>query len=144
MIDNEVVRELRSIAARLDVSYGDLFRLIDFESGFNPAASNPRSSARGLLQFIDASAQEMGYIDSRELVEENPTIKDQLPLVEKYLNKFFPFNDRKDLFMSVFYPAYRRLPANTVFPAAVQSVNPGIVTIQDYIDLVDGKKKIMS
>lgn len=134
---------LNDVAIRLNVTYADLFSLIMFESGFNPQAKNPRSSARGLIQFIDSTARSLGYTDSLDLVTKNPTIQQQLPLVEAYLKQYAPFNDKQDLYLSVFYPKYRRVDPGTVFPDTVQAANPGITTVRDYIDLVDGKKKIV-
>jgi soluble lytic murein transglycosylase-like protein len=46
----------------------------------------------------------------------------------------------QDLYMSVFYPAYRRKPINMAFPSYVQSANPGIKTPGDYINKVNAQK----
>jgi hypothetical protein len=37
-----------------------LLNIVNGESGFNPAAANPGSSARGLFQFLDSTAQGYG------------------------------------------------------------------------------------
>jgi soluble lytic murein transglycosylase-like protein len=55
VIDAEEMFLVNGIANRLGVSYNDLLRLIEFESGFKPDAKNPYSSARGLIQFTDAT-----------------------------------------------------------------------------------------
>lgn len=137
MISLQAMRLLQDISERLGVSYYDLFRLINFESGFNPFAKNQFSSARGLIQFVDSTARDLGFNNSLELVTTCPTVESQLPLVESYLSKFKPFRDKQSLYMSVFYPEYRLLPPETVFPSFVREINPGIDTISDYVKMVD-------
>jgi len=133
---------LSQVANDLNINYNDLYDLINFESGFNPTAKNPYSSARGLIQFIDSTARELGFNDSLHLVETHPTVYDQLQVVYEYLVQFYPFENRQDLFMSVFYPKFRGLDAETEFPDSIKNVNPGIETIQDYMNFVDSKKKL--
>jgi len=61
-----------------------------------------------------------------------------------YLKKMsagLPFNGREqDLYMSVFYPAYRRVSPDKEFPSEVRDQNPNISTPRDYIDFVNGHK----
>lgn len=133
---------LSGVAQRLGVAYDDLVKLIEFESGFKPDAKNPYSSARGLIQFTDATAKSLGFADSLDLVTKCPTFETQLPVVEKYLQQFKPFTNKQSLYLSVFYPDYRKRPVETAFPEYVRAVNPGIDTVQDYIDLVERKKKL--
>lgn len=130
---------LKTIALKLGgIDANDLYKLIQFESGWNPKAKNPYSSARGLIQFTDKTAQQLGYTDSLNLVDFNPTIIDQLPLVEQYLSQFKPFTNKQSLYMSVFYPAARNwLPAK-LLPAEIRNVNPGINTPGDYVRKVEG------
>ena len=120
-------------------------RLIDFESGWNPTIENPlvkkgKGSARGLIQIIDKSARSLGFKGSLDAIKKYPNISEQLTyVVFPYLRQFRPFKDKKSLYLSVFYPAYRNKPGYTKFPENVQKVNPGIVTVQDYINKVDKK-----
>lgn len=130
---------LESIAVQLAVDTDDLFRLIKFESKWNPQAKNPLSSARGLIQFTDKTAAALGFKDSLDLVTKNPTIADQLPIVKRYLDQFKPFANKQELYLSVFYPKWRKVPPSTPFPASVQRVNPGIRVIADYVNKVEGK-----
>jgi hypothetical protein len=117
-----------------------LYRLIDFESAWNPSAKNPFSSARGLIQFIDSTARSLGYTSADHLVQSNPDIYSQLMNpVFKYLSQFAPLSTEQSLTMSVFYPAYRSVPVDTLFPDSVRAVNPGINTVADYIKKVFGK-----
>jgi hypothetical protein len=138
MIGSTERATLELISARLNASPDELYRLIRFESKWNPKAKNPRSTARGLLQFTDSTAQSLGYKNSLDLVNKNPTVTDQLFVVEKYLARYAPFSGKQSLYMSVFYPAARKWNPAQQFPAAVQAVNPGIRNPSDYIRLVDG------
>jgi hypothetical protein len=138
MIQSTAKATLQIIASRLGLNVNDLHRLIQFESKWNPAAKNPLSSARGLLQFTDSSAVSLGYKNSLDLVNKNPTIEDQLFVVEKYLSRFKPFSGKQSLYMAVFYPAARNWNPGQLFPASVRAVNPGINTPRDYIRYVDG------
>lgn len=79
------------------------------------------------------------------LVSKNPTRIAQLkgPVLEylKMRSGSLPFNGTdQDLYMAVFYPAYRRKPVNTQFPLKVLLSNPGIKTPGDYISLVNKKQ----
>ncbi len=129
---------LDSTAMQLAVDADDLFKLIKFESKWNPQAKNPYSSARGLIQFTDKTAAALGFKDSLDLVTKNPTIVDQLPIVKKYLDQFKPFANKQELYISVFYPKWRKVAPQTFFPASIQRVNPGIRTIADYVNKVEG------
>jgi len=125
---------INSLADDLGVPESWLHRLIDFESRFNPQAKNPRSSARGLIQFTNDTARGLGFADSAEIVAAYPGVEEQLAgPVKKYLSRFKPFPTEQSLFMAVFYPAARYWPANKAFPDNVQAVNPGIFTPADYM-----------
>lgn len=129
---------LQLISQRLQVNYDDLYRLIDFESKFNPKAKNPYSSARGLLQFTDSTAKSLGFKNSSDLIKQNPTVLTQLSVVERYLSQFVPFTGKQSLYMAVFYPAARNWNPERVFPDSVRNVNPGINTPGDYVRKVEG------
>lgn len=127
---------LGALADALKVPYDALYTLINFESGFNPTARNPYTGARGLIQFMPATARSLGFASADELVKKYPRIVDQLNIggpVHKYLKMFSPFTSEYDLFMSVFYPKARRMNPLAPFPANVQKVNPGIITPWDYV-----------
>jgi hypothetical protein len=137
---------IREVAASLGVNASSLLALIRFETGgtFEPKIKNPSSSARGLIQFMDLTAKSLGYNDSLDLVNQNPTFEGQLRgPVKKFLQarlKGFkaPIGDQK-LFMAVFYPAYMEAPTNKAFPDSVQRANPGIKTPGDYIQKLYAK-----
>jgi hypothetical protein len=131
-------------ANRLNIPPEWLSALIHFETGgtYDPAVKNPASSARGLIQVTDGTARDMfDATDSLSLVREYNTFETQMnAVVYPYLEKYGPYTDFQQLCMAVFYPAYRNMPGDTEFPAWVQKVNPGIVTINDYVSRV--KKRL--
>lgn len=114
-------------------------KLVFFESKNNPLAANPRSSAKGLIQFIDSTARDLGYKDSADLVAKNPTFETQMNgPVKSYMEKLAPFRDKYDIAMAVFYPTYRKVPPDKLFPANVRKANPGINTPRDYVEYIEG------
>lgn len=129
---------LQMVADKLGVPSSDLYNLIQFESGWNPKASSSLSSAKGLIQFTNGTAKDLGFKDSSDLIKKAPTISDQLTLVERYLMQYAPFSNTQSLFMSVFYPAARNWPISRSFPESIQRVNPGVVTVGDYMRKAGG------
>lgn len=142
MIGSTEKAVLESMAQRLGVASADLYQLIDFESKWNPAAKNPLSSARGLIQFTDSTAQSLGFKNSLDLVNKNPSVLDQLPIVEKYLNRYKPYSGKQSLFMAVFYPKARNWNPNQQFSEKVQKANPGIRTPADYVAFVERRSTL--
>lgn len=142
----ETVRDflIGQAAAKIKADPVALHNLISFETAdtFDPSIKNPYSSARGLIQFTDATARGMGYADSAALVASYPTFSAQLngPVI-KYLSQYMPFESRQALYMAVFYPAARNWPESRPFPENVQKSNPGIETVSDYISLVERRPK---
>lgn len=133
-----------------------LWEVINFESRHDPLAKNPLSSARGLVQFIDSTAQGMGYKDSADLVKQHPTYEDQLrgPVLTYFRRQGAPFTSRQALYMSVFLPIARNVPADTTFESLYKThygsqapakyalfvkQNPGIKTVFDYIQKTQQK-----
>ena len=140
--------DINNAAVALDIPYEWLFNLINFESAgsFDPFKQNPTpgSTARGLIQIIDKTAKSMFQTDSLTLANMYPDFTSNMEnVVYPYLSAMAPFPTKQSLYMSIFYPAYRNKPPTTEFPADVQRWNPGIKTVQDYIDKVD-KAAIMS
>lgn len=126
---------LKSVAARLGVTSEWLWIEINFETNgtFSPTIKNPKSSARGLIQWIDARAQDLGFSSSLDLVNKNPTVESQLELVYRDLKRFMPFPSFQSLAMAVFRPSMRYVHPDTPLPANIQSVNDGIRTVGDYV-----------
>ena len=128
---------LEDVAADLGTKPKWLWQLISFESGWDPQVKNPGSSARGLIQFMNSTARELGYLDSAGLVRSNPTREKQLrgPVLD-YLRRYAPYGTEQSLYMAVFYPAARHWDQEREFPPEVQEANPGIRTVRDYVEHV--------
>ncbi len=125
------------VSKELQLNPEKLYRLIQFESRWNPKAKNPYSTARGILQFTNKSAKDIGYSDSTDLIRKNPTRIEQLINgVLPYLKKHAPFPTDQSLAMSVFYPTAMYWPPNREFPPYVQKINPGIKNVSDYMKKV--------
>lgn len=139
---------LDTVSKLLEVNPSWLFALIQFESAGNPAARNKITGARGLIQFMPATARELGFKDADDLVNKYPDFESQLlNPVYKYLKKYKPFPTKQSLYMSVFYPVARSWTPQSYFPAIVRKQNPNIDTVQDYINFVEKRyttKKIKS
>lgn len=83
-LGEEFLEKVKQIAKRLNCNYKDLIGLMNSESGLNPKARNKRSRATGLIQFMPATARELGTtVDAIR----NMSAIEQLDYVEKYLAK---------------------------------------------------------
>lgn len=148
MLSSTEIETLSKVSTDLSIDQQWLYDLIMAESGWNPQAKNPGSTAKGLIQFIDSTAQDLGFINSQDLIDKYPTIVTQLRTpVYNYLKQYSPFRTKQSLYMAVFYPAARYKSPLWTFPAHVQKANQaaGIDTVKSYIDFVDAqaaKKKI--
>lgn len=137
---SQQARKIQEIADRLGVPDTWLDALINFETAgtYDPHIKNPHSSARGLVQITDARAREIGYADSLDAVTKNADFDSQMEnVVYPTLKQYYPYANKQEFMMSIFYPAYRHVPPDTQFPPHVQAVNPGISTVQDYMDFVN-------
>lgn len=150
------------VADKLRISNPEwLIDLVKFETAgtFSPKIKNPLSSGRGLIQFMDSTAIGLGYANSLDLVEKNPTITEQLmgPVYD-YLRPYSPFNDEFQLYMAVFFPAARNYseytPFSTIFKDLYGSnweskyqsfitANKGILTPQDYVNRLKKKSTLI-
>ena len=96
--------EVSAVAGRLSVDPFHLLAVIDFETAgtFDPSISNPNSSAVGLIQFVESTAQDLGT-STAELARMGRV--EQMAYVERYLQ---PYAGRMrtvgDIYMAVLYP----------------------------------------
>lgn len=145
-----------------------LWELVNLESGHDPKASNPRSSAKGLVQFMDSTARAMGYQSSAALVAAFPEYVAQMrgPVRDYFLKLTpvkAPYTTRQALFMKVFFPIAMKVPPETTFESLhlqnpkttggadgfekFKKANPGILTVADYVNraqrLAVAKKPVM-
>ena len=122
-------------AKAINADPSHLRALIEFESGWNPAARNPISGARGLIQFMNTTARGLCYDNADQLVMLNPTSEAQLcgPIIRHFRSIALDHTTFQKLCMAVFYPAARTWDPETEFPAIVQKQNQGIRTVKDYL-----------
>lgn len=97
-----------------------LYVLVKHESNFDPQAKNPDSSARGLLQWTNARARELGFAGSLDLITKYPTFSVQMhgPVYQELL-RGGPYPTVQSLFMYIFYPAARDWPPDKSFPDTI-------------------------
>jgi hypothetical protein len=118
--------KVSAIASRLGFDPNWLMAVIYSESGFNPAAVNPKGNATGLIQFMPATAKWLGT--SIEALAKMNRIQ-QLDWVEKFYSKFgrhLPkVNQFTDLYLLTFYPKalIENWPDSRVFPDIVYKMN---------------------
>lgn len=95
------VRSLLNMAERNGWSPTGIAAVIASESGFNPSAKNPGSSATGLLQFTEGTAKSLGTTTA---AIRNMGAIDQLALVEKFFRANMPRvpSDPRDYKLVVF------------------------------------------
>jgi hypothetical protein len=170
MLSQKEDEALSKLASLLGANKQDLYDVIQFESGWNPQISNMRgSTAKGLIQFVDNTARDLKYVDeygsvkkftsSQDLIARNPTIEDQLRVVDNKLSspkngpvaQYFSQHlsrvsspDMYDIAASIFMPAAIGRPDDDLasmlkyqkdrdnFPIQ----NPGISTMRDYVSKV--------
>jgi hypothetical protein len=148
LADEKVKQAITDVASSLGINQQTLINLIHFESGWDAQAENKEgSSARGLIQFTQATAMKLGFSDSNALIAQYPDAESQLrgPVL-KYLSQW-KYTTNQSVYMAVFYPSARYVPPDTSFSSIVPALNyptfakqnPGINTVQDYINHVEGK-----
>jgi hypothetical protein len=141
---------LIDVAGKLSVPVDWLAAVINFETAgtWDPMKKNPNSSARGLIQFLDATAQQLGYRNSLDLVTRHNTIASQLrgPVLKYFQQWREPARHKQDFYFRVFLPAYRHAPLDTVIyngepakQAKFRKANPGIVTVGDYFRKLESR-----
>lgn len=104
------LNKVKEIAKRLNCNYRDLLGIMNSESGINAKAKNPNSSATGLIQFIESTANGLGTTTA-ELANMSPI--QQLDYVEKYIRntkRMAGFSDTDklsagELYALIFLPA---------------------------------------
>ena len=134
---------LQTMAVELQMAdWHWLDAIINEESaGWNPLASNPHSSAKGLIQFMDSTAQQMGFASSQDLINQYPDVPSQLQgPVMQYFSQIHnpPYPTNISVYMCVLQPTLRNATLDTALSATVQSANP-FKTVGDYVSFVETK-----
>lgn len=103
--DTAFLGAVERVSQDLGISNSDLLTAISFETvgTFNPSIKNPRSSATGLIQFIEKTAKGLGT-STAELAKMNNV--EQMEYVKRYLE---PYKGRMknlgDVYMAIHWPA---------------------------------------
>ena len=91
---------------------------------FSPSVKNPNSTATGLIQFLEATAQGLGTTTAALAAM---SAVDQLDYVQKYfqnvINKYGQITDVTDCYLAVFYPAAIGWTDIQQFPDNVYQLN---------------------
>jgi len=116
-VDKEFLSAVDRVAGKYNMDPEFLLGVIKFETSgsFSPIASNPNSSATGLIQFMDKTAKGLGTTTA-ELAEMPRT--EQMEWVDKYFATT-PLKGMKDpqlsdVYMAVLWPAAVGKPDSTV------------------------------
>lgn len=139
-IDLGLAGAIVAAAAEIGIQPDWLANVIRFESQFKASAVNPSSGAVGLIQFMPATASEVGT-SSANL--KKMTAVQQMTYVTKYfklprIKGKGALSSQLDVFMAVIWPAaIGKGPSYQIFkPGSVESKqNFGIVTAEDYYNL---------
>ena len=99
-------QRLSEIATELNTHPDTLTRIFQIESGGNHTAKNKWTGATGLIQFMPATAREMGT-DTAALVQMSAT--EQLDYVLEYLRPAAG-SDVFGFYLQVFFPAAKNKP----------------------------------
>lgn len=103
---SEFERLIRDTASRLSVRADDLMFVMMRESGLNPQARNPGSTASGLIQFMSTTAADLGTtIDAIRCM----SASQQVEWVEKYYKMQIRSTGKQprtalDLYLLTLYP----------------------------------------
>lgn len=81
----EFLRGVEGVAQRLGTQPEHLLTAMSYESGFNPRADNPRSTAFGLIQWMQDTRTDLG-VTQEQL--SRMTATEQLPYVEQYFERY--------------------------------------------------------
>lgn len=98
----QVVGNLQSVGAQ--ISADDLYRIIEFETGgtWSPSVKAATSSATGLIQFIESTAEGLGT-STAELAQ--MTRAEQMEFVQRYLEPYAGrIQNFGDLYMAIHWP----------------------------------------
>ncbi len=137
-VDQAFRNKTRDIAGKLGIDANWLMAVMAFETGrsFSPSKRNPRSSATGLIQFVEKTAKGLGTT-TRELSRMSAV--EQLDYVYKY---YLPFKGKMknlaDAYMAVLWPAAVGKPDSHVL--WTRDANPREYNVNSGLDVLrDGK-----
>lgn len=104
--DDEFMDALHTAADEADLDVDAILPLISAESGGDPSVQNKQgSSARGLIQFLDSTARDYGFKDSKEFAQLSRA--EQAPYIVRYLKDkgVTSEHDQGDIYVAIAAPA---------------------------------------
>jgi hypothetical protein len=102
--DTAFMGKVNTVSTDLGINPTDLLRVIEFETGksFSPAVKSPNSSATGLIQFMGATAKDLGTTTEALAAM---TRVEQMDYVAKYLAPYKgKIKNFGDLYLAVHWP----------------------------------------
>lgn len=107
------------VSERLGIDSSWLLDVMKFESGLDPQAVNPNTGATGLIQFMPATARDLGTtVDALYSMD---AVR-QMEYVYKYLQPYSgKMQSLTDTYLAVFFPAAIGKPRSWVLQSGSQS-----------------------
>jgi hypothetical protein len=103
---------VKEVGDALNVPASWLMIVMFFESSLNHKAVNPTTGASGLIQFMPATARELGT--TVEAIRQMTNVQ-QMELVQRYLKRYASrIHTFADLYCAIFYPALLYKPASYI------------------------------
>jgi len=133
-VSAEFKAKVLQITATLGVDPDYLMAAMAFESGesFSPSIQNPHTGATGLIQFMPATAANLG---TSLAALAGMSAEDQLDYVEKYFSPHAnQLNNLEDVYMAILWPSAVGKPNDQVLfsrPSATYDNNKGLDTDND-------------
>ncbi|AXH73889.1 MAG: hypothetical protein [Bacteriophage sp.] len=107
-------------SAKLGILPEWLMTAMHFESKLNPKARNPGSSATGLIQFMDATARDLGTTTDQLY---NMPGEIQMNYVYKYLSRYAgKMKSLGDVYLAIFYPSALGKGPGYILPLSERTV----------------------
>ncbi|MCA9070407.1 MAG: transglycosylase SLT domain-containing protein, partial [Planctomycetaceae bacterium] len=134
LVDADFRQKVFEIADRLKIPPDYLMTVMAIETSknvngkmvptFDPSIKNPGSSAVGLIQFMKATAKDLGT--TTEKLAKMSAV-DQLDYVEKYLKPYVgKMKSVEDVYLAVFYPNAIGKKDGYEFPQSIYQPNKGL------------------
>lgn len=143
-VSGELAAAVVTAADAVKADPGYLADLINYETAgtWSPSIRNPKSTATGLIQFLESTAKRLGTTTDALAAM---TAVQQMTYVQAYLEAvaktYGPLSAESDLYMAVFYPAAIGQGLDYSFGSSVTAVNASS-TVRDYVEAVRSRSKL--
>lgn len=133
-LNDSETQALYDVAKLLSIPPEWLYSVVTFESQWDPFSKTTGTSARGLIGFTDAAAQELGYTSSAALIAANPSREAQLRgPVYHLLKRFGPYKRLVDIPATIMgpYAGYKKYSMTQTLPSFL--VKQGVPNLKTYL-----------